>query len=149
MYQIKLIKTIKGKDIVERLKNKYGTLPNLKNLNKINKNDSRLCFDLEEWIVYENKLDSDVKETKILLTEDLPIGKIELELLNSIKSDNPESIRDLARLIDKDIKTVQPKIDTLAKEGFIELKKGIKNNKIPFFSYDSMEIVIGEVPISK
>lgn len=142
MYQIKLVKTIKGKDIIKNLESEYGSLENLKKLNKEEKENHLLGFHLEEWEFYKDRLNKDVKETKILLTDSYPIGKIELKLLNSIKSENPESIRDLARLVGKDIKTVQPKVNVLAEQGFIELKRGSKNNKIPIFSYDAIEIAI-------
>jgi len=147
MYQIWLVRTMKGKEIVDGHKSKYGSLENLKKILKEDTKNPVLIHNLEEWEVYKDRLDADVKERRILFTDDYPIGKIELKLLNSIKTDNPESIRELARLVGKDIKTVQPKVNMLAKEGFIELKDGTKNNKIPVFPYESMEIVIGEPPI--
>ena len=149
MYEIRLARTIKGRDIIDRLKSEYGSLDNLKKLYKKDRKNQTLCFHLEEWDVHKDALDEDIKERRILFTDDYPIGKIELELLHSIKSNSPESIRDLARLVGKDIKTVQPKVNTLAEKGFIDIKNGSKNNKIPIFPYDYMEIVIGEAPIAK
>ena len=150
MYQIRFTKTIKGKDIINRFKDKYGSLDNLKKLHKDGKNpeNSCTCFELEEWDVYKNTLEEDVKETRVLITEEPAIGKIELEIFDIIKSHNPESIEDLARLMDKDIKIVNEKLNYLAENKFIELKEVSKNNKIPIFPYDYMQIVIGEVPIS-
>lgn len=149
MYEIRLVRTIKGKDIIDRLKTEYGSLDNLKKLLKEDKKNQKFNIHLEDWEFYKDSLDEDIKERVILFTDNYPIGKIELELLNIIKSNRPESIRELARLLDKDIKTVQPKVNNLAKEGFIELKDGSKNNKIPTFPYEYMEIVIGEAPIPK
>jgi len=149
MYQIRLVRTIKGKDIMDGLKAEYGSLDNLKKLHKEDRKNPILCFHLEEWDVYKDALDEDITERKIIFAKNYPIGKIELELLNLIKNTKPESIRDLARLINKDIKTVQPKVNALAEEGIIELKNGSKNNKIPIFPYETMEIVIGESPITK
>ncbi|MBZ9569971.1 hypothetical protein KQY27_00160 [Methanobrevibacter sp. TMH8] len=149
MYEIRLVRTIKGKDIIDRLKAEYGSLDNLKKLLKEDKKNQKFNVHLEDWDHYKDMLDEDIKERVILFTDNYPIGKIELELLNMIKSNHPESIRDLARLLNKDIKTVQPKVNNLAKEGFIELKNGSKNNKIPTFPYEYMEIVIGEAPIPK
>lgn len=149
MYQIRLVRTIKGKDIMDGLKKEYGSLDNLKKLHKEDRKNPIFCFHLEEWEQYNDKLDDDITQRKIIFAKNYPIGKIELELLELIKSSSPESIRDLARLSNKDIKSVQPKIKALAEEGIIELENGSKNNKVPRFPYESMEIVIGEAPISK
>lgn len=65
-----------------------------------------------------------------------------MELLNFIKTQNPQSIRELARMIQKDIKTVHPKVKNLEKEGLIEFKKGPKNKKIPVMNYDKIEISV-------
>jgi len=150
MYETRLRKTIKGKEIMDKLKAKYGTLDNLKKLHKDENNPkgSNTCFDLEEWMHYENNLDVDIKQTCVMLTEEPPIGKIELEILDVIKSDNPQSIEDLAILMDKDIEIVNEKIKYLTVNKFIELKEVSNNNKIPIFPYESLQIVIGEVPFS-
>jgi len=151
MHQVRLKKTIKGKDIINRLKTKYGTLDNLKKLHKEENGPegSNTCFDLEEWNVHKDALDDDVKETRVIITEEPPLGKIELNLLSIIESENMESIEDLARLIDKDIEIVNDRLNFLAANEFIELKEVSKNKFVPIFPYESMEIVIGEVPISK
>ncbi|MCL2687528.1 MAG: hypothetical protein FWE58_03225 [Methanobrevibacter sp.] len=149
MYQIRLVRKIKGKDIMDGLKKEYGSLDNLKKLYKEDKENPIFYFHLEEWDHYKDRLDKDITQRKIIFAKNYPIGKIELKLLDLIKTTNPESIRDLARLSNKDIKTVQPKVNALAEEGIIELKNGSKNNKIPVFPYDYMEIVIGESPIAK
>lgn len=147
MYQIRFTKIIKEKDIIDNLEAKYGTLDNLKKLHKdINGNkSSNTGFDLEEWNIYKDSFDGKVKETRVILTDEPLLGKIDLELLDSIKSNNPESIEDLAKLIDKDIRTLEKGLNFLVTNGFIELKES-NNNKIPIFPYDYMQIVLGEVP---
>ena len=149
MYQIRLVRTKKVKHILDNLKSQYGSLENLKKLHKEDRKNPIFTYHLEEWEVYKNHLDGEVTERKIIFVKDYPIGKIELELLELIKSSSPESIRDLARLSNRDIKTIQPKVKALAEEGIIDLKKGTKNNKIPIFPYEYMEIVIGEDSIVK
>jgi len=150
MHQVRMKKAIKGKDIIDRLKTKYGTLDNLKKLHKEgNPEDSNTCFDLEEWDVHKDALDEDVKEIRVLFTEEPPLGKIELELLNSIKSDKPKSIEDLAGLVGKDIEIVKDRLNFLAVNDFIELKESVNDNLVPIFPYEYLQIVIGEVPISK
>ncbi|MDR1819716.1 MAG: hypothetical protein LBR15_05650 [Methanobrevibacter sp.] len=52
----------------------------------------------------------------------------------------PQSIRELARLINKDVATVQPKVKTLNEKGFIGFKEGNKNSKIPYLNFDKIEI---------
>lgn len=146
MYEIRLVRTIKEKDIINNLIEEYGSIDNLKKLYEKDKENPNYYLHLLDWNHHKDASDEEVKIRKIMLTETYPIGKIELQLLNSIKTHNPQSIRDLARLVGKDIKTVQPKVNKLAEEGFIDLKNGSKNNKIPVFPYEYMEIVIGNAP---
>lgn len=93
MYQIRLVRTIKGKDIIDGLKSEYGSLDNLKKLHREDRENRIFDFHLEEWEHYKDRLDKDIIQRKILFVENYPIGKIELELLDLIKSTNPESIR--------------------------------------------------------
>ena len=150
IYETRLRKTIKGKEIMDKLKDKYMTLDNLKKLYNTEKNskNSRIYLDLEEWKHYEDKIDDDIKQTVIMLTEEPPLGKIELKILNIIKSDNPQSIEDLAILMGKDIDFVNEKIKYLAVNRFIELDEVSKNIKVPIFPFESLQIVIGDVPFS-
>jgi len=65
-----------------------------------------------------------------------------MELLNFIKYKKPESIRELARMIHKDVRTVQPKVKELEREGLIQFKKGPKRRLIPVLNYDKIEIEV-------
>jgi len=44
--------------------------------------------------------------------------------------------------LNKDIKTIHPKIKELEEEGLIQLKKVTKNRKIPYLNYDEISITI-------
>ncbi|MCL2114952.1 MAG: hypothetical protein FWH29_01890 [Methanobrevibacter sp.] len=60
--------------------------------------------------------------------------------MDFIKNQKLQSIRELARFLDKDIIIIHPKIKELEKQGLIELKEGVKNSKIPYLNYDKIEI---------
>jgi predicted transcriptional regulator len=102
----------------------------------------KMLVDLEDWKYHLEHPDAPVKQGKTIITDKLTIGKLEMELLNFIKNEKPQSIRELARMIHKDIRTVHPKVKELEKEGLIEFKKGPKNKKIPVMSYDKIEIAV-------
>jgi len=44
---------------------------------------------------------------------------LEIELLNLIKNEKPESIRELARMIHKDISVVHPKVKKLERKDLL------------------------------
>ena len=48
-----------------------------------------------------------------------------MKLLSLIKHNKPTSKRKLAKLMNKDISAVQPKIKNLEKEGLLSLKDGV------------------------
>ncbi|RBQ22920.1 hypothetical protein ALNOE001_13090 [Candidatus Methanobinarius endosymbioticus] len=63
-------------------------------------------------------------------------------MLNTIKQEKPQSIRELPKILHKDISSVQPKVKNLANEGLIKIKDGNKNSKIPYLNYDEINLVI-------
>ena len=68
-----------------------------------------------------------------------------LELIRTIASENPESVRDLARLVDRDIKNVSTALNRLSEIGLVELEAGGRTKK-PTVWYDHVEIEIQVVP---
>ena len=102
---------------------------------KIERTHNMMFFtDLGAWKYYLNHPDETIKWTTTLFTEDLVISDVEMKLLSLIKHNNPKSIRELAKLMKKDISSVQPKIKNLEKEGLLKLKDGVKNSKIPYLN---------------
>jgi len=60
-----------------------------------------------------------------------------------IKNENPESLTELAKLMNRDISTIQRKVNKLNQEGLVELSEGnINNMKKPLFNFDKIEIAI-------
>jgi len=71
------------------------------------------------------------------------IFRTDLEILDMIKNEKPQSLAELSELVNKDISTVQRKVNKLNKEGLVELTGcNINNAKIPSFKYDTIEIAI-------
>jgi predicted HTH transcriptional regulator len=142
MIAIRMTKKTNGKSIVEEYKKTYGSLGNLEKIIIMNPDNPKAHYDLKDWIYYINHLDEEVKEGKTIFRDHTSISTLELELMNFIKYDNPKSIKELARLISKDVTTIQRKVNNLEKEGLISLIDGSKNSKIPVMNYDKIEIAI-------
>jgi hypothetical protein len=137
-----MIKKTTGKGMIKKFEKMYGSYDKLKRIVKKDTQNMIAYYDLDDWKYFIKHPDEEVEDGKTVFTEDLPIGKIELEILNFIKNNNPKSMRDLAILMDKDVANVQRKVKYLEKEGFINLKEGSKNSKIPIVNYDKIEIEV-------
>lgn len=68
----------------------------------------KIYTDLDDWKYYQDHPDEVIEETKGVVTDKQALGKLEMQLLNFIKYKKPESIRELARMIHIDVRTVQP-----------------------------------------
>jgi DNA-binding MarR family transcriptional regulator len=138
---ISLIKEQTGTEVIKEFEDQYGSLENLEE--KWERTKNVLYYsDIEAWKYYLKNPDKPYKKTHSIVTNRITLNDLDMNLLNSIKEDKPQSIRELARLIDKDIATVQPKIKNLSEKGFIEIKEGSKNRKIPTLNYDEISIAI-------
>lgn len=140
--KVTLIREISCAELINDLEKTYGSIDKLETLHNRNPENMKIYMDLDDWKYYSNNLEEIIQDSKTIITEKLTLGKLEMELLNFIKTQNPQSIRELARMIHKDIKTVHPKVKNLEKEGLIEFKKGPKNKKIPVMNYDKIEISV-------
>jgi len=138
---ITLIKKQRGTEVIKEYNKKYGSIKELERLYKKTGNNLFLV-DLENWKYLKKNPDEEIERGEIKVTNKLVLTEIELEILDYIKNEHPESIRELARFLNKDIKTIHPKIKELEEEGLIELKKGTKNRKIPYLNYDEISISI-------
>jgi predicted transcriptional regulator len=137
---ISLVKEQNGLEFIKEMENQYKSIEEAENTLKRNPVNMILYVDLENWKHYLKNPNEKIKRTTSLVTDELILGEIELQLLNTIKRDNPKSIRELARLSGKDISVVQPKIKNLVKNGLIQLKKIYKNSKTPYLNYDQITI---------
>jgi len=142
MIEIRLIKEITTKQFFLEMETTYGSLDRLKRTYHRNPSNMKLYTDLDEWKYFLKHPHKKVTQTKINYTDDLNIGKIELELLNFIKNKKPRSISALASFVNKDISSVQRRVNKLEKEGLISFEKGLKNSKRPILNYDKIEIAI-------
>lgn len=141
---ISLIKEQTGKEILKELENKYGSIENLKD--KWNRTNNVLFYnDLETWKYYLKHPDRPYKQTHSIVTNRLNLTDLDMNLLEIINEKKPQSIRELARLINKDVATVQPKINNLSEKGFVEFKEGSKNSKIPYLTFNKIEIGLRSV----
>lgn len=139
---ISLVKDQKGSEFVREMENTYGSLEEAKKLFKRTPRNVVLYVDIENWKYYRKHPHESIKRTTSIITKQLTLGEAEINLLNTIKHEKPNSIRELARMVHKDISHVQPKVKNLVKEGLIQLKNGNKNSKIPYLNYDEISVVI-------
>lgn len=139
---ISLIKEQKGSEFIQEMENTYGSLEEAKKLFKRNPRNMILYVDIENWSYYKKHPNESIKRTNSIVTKNLTLSEDEIDLLNTIKHKKPQSIRELAKMLHKDISSVQPKVKNLVKEGLIQLKNGNKNSKIPYLNYDEISVVI-------
>lgn len=138
---ITLIKRLKGTEVISRLTDKYGSLKELERLYEATQ-DVEMLVDLENWKYFLKNPNETLEEGESLVTNRINLNELDFELLSAIKYNDIKSIRDLAKLINKDVKTVQPKVHKLSEEGFIHLIDGNKNSKIPVLNYDEIKLEI-------
>lgn len=70
-----------------------------------------------------------------------------LELVRTVATQEPESVRELARLVDRDIKNVSTALNHLAELGLVEFEDAGRAKR-PTVWYDNVEIDIQVVPSS-
>jgi len=138
---ITLTKEQKAIDSINEFEKKYGSIERLRKAQE-QTNSMKMLVDLENWEYYLKNPDETVFESKSIVTNKLTLTDFEMELLDFIKKEQPQSIRELARMIQKDVSQIHPKIKELESEGLIELKKGPKNRKIPYLTYDKITLAI-------
>jgi len=139
---LSLLKEQTGYEFVQEMEKIYGSLEEAKKLFKRTPRNKELYVDIKKWKYYRKHPNESIKRTTSIVTKKLTIGEEEINILSMIKYEKPKSIRELAKLLIKDISSVQPKVKSLEKEGLIQLKKGNKNSKIPYLNYDEISIII-------
>jgi predicted transcriptional regulator len=138
--EISLKKIITGEKLIQDFERIYSSLDDLEKLYEKNPDNMKMYTDLDDWKYYQNHPDKVIEETKDIITEKLILGNLEIDLLKLIKYKKPKSIRELAKIHNKDIKIVKSKLTELEKEGLIQLKKSPKRGITPIFNYDKIEI---------
>ena len=61
------------------------------------------------------------------------------ELLETIRTENPESIRELARLVERDVSVVHNDLELLAEHGIVEFHREGRNKR-PTVAYEEVHI---------
>lgn len=138
---ITLIKRLKGTEVIQDLTKKYGSKKELERLYEVT-NDVEMLVDLENWKYFLKNPEETLERGESLVTNKINLSELDFELLSTIKYNEIKSIRDLANKMNKDIKTIQPKVHELSKNGYIKLVDGNKNSKIPILNYDEIKLEI-------
>lgn len=140
---LKLVRETTANEFIQLLKKKYRNIDNLKRLIEKDPNNPLYKLDLDDWLYHLDKPNAKIKESETIFVKDIKIELGDLKILDYIKKKKPNSIRSLARAMNKDYKTIQPKVHKLANNGFIEFKEGPKKNmKKPVVTYDKIEIEV-------
>lgn len=135
--QIKLIREKTGKELVKELKKTYGSIEGLRR-----HMDMKALIDLEDWEYFSSHPDELIREMTATISKEIPLTKLDLELLEAIKKNHPKSIRELSRMIGRNIKNVYQDVASLKEKGLISFEQGTKRAKIPIANYDKIEIEI-------
>ncbi|MUV87986.1 hypothetical protein GJ631_15845 [Natronomonas sp. CBA1123] len=86
----------------------------------------------------------DGTETRTLNPEEasLVCRPTTIELLRTIAREDPSSIRETARLVDRDVRQVHDNLWTLGGEGLVEFERDGRSRR-PVVDYDEIELEIG------
>ena len=139
--RITLTRQLNGEELIQDFKKAYGSISELEKLYENNLDNLKLYTDLEDWKYFLENPDEIIEDGKTIIDDKLILGKEEMELIDLIRNEKPESIHKLAMMIKWDLKTIYPKIIQLEKYELIELKSGPKRTKVPIVKYDKIEIL--------
>lgn len=140
---LKLVKEMNGKEFTQKLEQKYRSMDNLKKLISNDPENALYQLDLEDWTYHLENPDEKITETETIFVKDIKIELSDFKMLDAIKKEQPNSIRALARILEKDYKSVQPKVHRLVDGGFVKFEPGPKKNmKRPVVNYDKIEIEV-------
>jgi len=143
MIKIKLSRTIKGKSLTDEFKEEYGSQKELEEIIKNGKGNMKLESDLEDWEYFLGNPDEEYTQEMTIFDEKPSFSRTDLEILNLVKNKKPESITELAIMMDKDSSNITKQVIKLKEKGLIALEEGkINNMKTPVFNYDKIEIAI-------
>lgn len=117
-------------------------MENLQRLIKKDPDNLLYPLDYDDWLYYLEHPDEVIETEDVIFLKDTDLKMSDLELLDIIKKEHPKSIRNLSHILNKDIKSVQPKVSKLAKTGLLKLEQGPKNAKKPVINFNRIEIEI-------
>lgn len=136
-----LVKEESGRKFIKEMEKTYGSIEELEKLHKRTHN-ALMYVNLENWKYFLKHPDEKIKRGETKFIDKINLGDTEMEILNTIKHKHPQSINQLAKLINKDISTTHSKVKKMNNQGLLSIKEGNKNSKIPILNYDKIEIGI-------
>jgi len=136
-----LVKEESGRKFIKEMEKTYGSIEELEKLHKRTHN-ALMYIDLENWKYLLKHPDEKIKRGETKFIDKISLSDTEMEILNTIKHKQPQSINQLAKLINKDISTTHSKVKKMTNQGLLSIKEGNKNSKIPILNYDKIEISI-------
>lgn len=109
---ISLVKRMKGKEFIDKMETQFHSIENLEKI--VDKtNNMKLLVDLDNWKYYNDNPDENIEEEFVFISDDLSFNEIDYEIISTIKSYHPNSIRALSNKMGKNISTIQPHIKKL------------------------------------
>lgn len=136
---ISLVKRMKGREFIDKMEIQFHSMENLEKI--VDKtNNMKLLVDLDNWKYYNDNPNEIIEEEFVFISDDLSFNEIDYEIISTIKSYHPKSIRDLSKRMGKNVSTIQPHVKKLEKQGILEFNRGIKNNNIPVCNFDAIKI---------
>ena len=146
MVEIKAVKKRTGKEFLEEIRKKYGSIDKLRRYVRQNPSDFEAEFDLldAEYLLKNPKEQkkSATTGTSYVSWNTQDITKLtseRLKLLSRIKHRRVKSIKELAKDTGRDYKNVFNDLQILEKLGLIRVSES-KNAKIPRFDFEKVEI---------
>lgn len=139
---LKLKREMIGAEFVQQMEEKYESIDKLKRLIEKDPENPLYTLDLDDWIYHLEHPEAKIEQEDIIFIQDTDLKMSDLQLLDVIKKEHPKSIRNLSHIMNKDIKTIQPKVSKLAESGLLKFEHGPKNAKKPVVNFNKIEIEI-------
>jgi predicted Rossmann fold nucleotide-binding protein DprA/Smf involved in DNA uptake len=140
--RIRFVKELKAEEKIREFEEKYGTLENLEEYLKRRPEDVLAQIDLEDWRYLLEHPGAKVVEGEVKIATEVLLTKNELQILSTIKKEQPKSIRELAKKLGKDVKNVYNSVMELKELGIIGLEKGRKRSLKPRLKYNKIVVEI-------
>ncbi len=137
--KLKLVRQLKGSEVIRNLNVKYGSVDNLKELIKKDPENFLYQHDLENWLLYQKHPHRVIEERETIFLNYSEIRRSDLKLLEIIKKQNPSSISKLSAILNQDLEEVQPQVQRLAMDGLLKLVPGPQDDERPVVNFVKIE----------
>lgn len=77
----------------------------------------KLLVDMENWGYYQEHPDEMSELSESLITDNISLSKLDLILLNVVKHKHPKSIRDVAKIMNKNFSNIRPRLKKIGRRG--------------------------------